>query len=187
MFETNNTALGLNTTRILVGTCIGLVVLCCIFGGLFWYIWVGFLVVTLILHLIRDRERTTLIRKFAADARLTFIGNSLPRHFPIQDTSSYLAHSISRVVIGDDVVLFDCRIGHGKGSRGRTVVAARGEPSVFGWTRFGPDLETEQAGEWAIVYGSNRILELDEIRALVSASSRPISHKDIGGAASLAT
>jgi hypothetical protein len=168
MFETQKTALGLNPTRILVGVGIGLVVLCCMFSGGFWYVWIGFLVVMLILHLIRDVDRTKQIRKFASDARLTFIGNSLPRYFPVQYTTSHLAHSISRVVVGEDVLIFDCRIGHGKGSRGRTVVAVRGEPEAFGWARFGPDLETEQAGEWTLVYGSNRLLELEEIRALMS-------------------
>ncbi len=175
MFEAQKTALGLNPTRIQVGVGIGLVVLWFMFSGLFWHVWIGFLVVMLILHFIRDEDRTKQMRKFASDTRLTYIGDSLPRHFPMQNTSWRLAHSISRVVVGEDFLLFDCRIGHGKGSRGRTVVAARGEPSAFGWARFGPDLETEQAGEWTLAYGSNRLLELEEIRALMSEFSRPMS------------
>ncbi len=168
MFETPATALGLNSNRILAGIGIGLLVLCCALSGLFWYSWVGFLILTLILHLIRDEERTRLIKNLASDTGLTFIGDRLPRLFPIQYTSSRQAHSISRVVVGEDLLLFDCRIGHGKISRGRTVVAARKEASVFGWARFGPDLETETASGWTLVYGSNRLLELEEINALMS-------------------
>ena len=164
MFETQETGLGLRPLPIVAGI---VVLICmCIFGV--WPVWIGFLIVMMAVHVIRDKERTKLITKFASDMGLTFLGNSLPSYFPIQQTSSRLAHSIRRVVIGEEVLLFDCRIGHGKGSRGRTVVAARGEPSVFGWARFGPDLATEQAGEWTLVYGSGRVLQLEEIGALMS-------------------
>jgi hypothetical protein len=52
-------------------------------------------------------------------------------------------------------------------------VAVGGEHAGFGWAQFGPDLETEELGEWTFVYGSNRLLLIEEIQALVSDFSPP--------------
>jgi hypothetical protein len=175
MFETGRTALELNPTKILAGVVVATILLFAAVYGWFWYGWVGLIAALWVLGLIRDAKRTKLIKEFACDTGLTFIGNSLPGYFPMRHTSSCQAHSIKRVLVGNGVLLFDCRIGSGKGSRGRTVVAGRGKPSAFGWTRFGPDFETEQAGEWALVYGSRRLLELEEIGALVSEFSHHVS------------
>ena len=175
MFETGRTALELNPTKILAGVAVGASLLFAAAYGWLWCGWIGIIAAMWMLGFIRGAQRTKLIRKFASDKGLTFIGNSLPRQFPIHHTSSCQAHSIRRVVVGDDVLLFDCRTGSGKGSRGRTVVAGRGEPSAFGWVRFGPDFETEQAGEWTLVYGSRRLLALEEIETLVSEFSHHVS------------
>jgi hypothetical protein len=64
--------------------------------------------------------------------------------------------------------VFDCTIGYGRRCRPRTVVAARGQSGGFGWARFGPDLVTEEVGEWSMVYSSNRLMSIEEIEALVS-------------------
>jgi len=176
MFSTQRTVLGLDPTKILLGIGVCIVALIGVSHGWFWYVWIGFLAVMLILNFYRDGQRTKLMRQFAADKGMSFVGDSLPPHFPRQQTSSRQAHSISRVVVGNEVLLFDCRIGHGKASRARTIIAARREPSVFGWARFGPDLETEQTGDWTLVYSANRVLDLQEIRALISELSHSMSH-----------
>lgn len=49
------------------------------------------------------------------------------------------------------MISFDCRIGTGKGSWRRTVIAVQASPDVFG-TTFNPDLVIERAGEWSIMY-----------------------------------
>jgi hypothetical protein len=88
--------------------------------------------------------------------------------------------SIRRAFVGSvgsngckDLVVFDCTIGYGRGRHRRTVVAARGQSGGFGWARFGRDLLTEEVGEWTIVYGSNRLMSIEEIEALVSAFNVP--------------
>ncbi len=60
-------------------------------------------------------------------------------------------------------------LGYGKGRFFRTVVAVRGHRTAFGVAQFGPDLITEEIGEWALVYGDSRLLIIEEIEALVSA------------------
>jgi hypothetical protein len=103
----------------------------------------------------------------------TYIGSAVPRSFPLRRTSSRSARSISRAVAGDkgnkELILFDCMLGHGRGRFYRTVVAVRGHDTAFGIARFGPDLATEQVGEWALVFGDRRLLIIEEIEALVSA------------------
>jgi hypothetical protein len=90
------------------------------YRGVFWYVGPGFLLIVLILQWARDEKRTRMIQNFASNKGLAFLGDSLPRRFPLQQISSRLARSISRVVTGDqndkDVLLFDCRLGRGKGS-----------------------------------------------------------------------
>lgn len=173
MFDVHKTELGPSALRIFAVTVgIGLFVSFVAGGWVGWCAWMGFLAVLVVRELIHDRERTKLICAFASRMGFTFLGDSLPRSFPIHRTSSGTARSIRRVFAGDrkkkEIVVFDCRLGDGKGSFSRTMVAARGDPSVFGWSRFGPDLETEQVDEWTLVYGSKRLLLLKEIEALVS-------------------
>ena len=102
----------------------------------------------------------------------TFLGDTLPKGFPIHRTSSRLAHSIRRAFTGDrkkkEILVFDCRLGYGKGTFSRTVVAARVDPTVFRWASVGPDLNSERVDEWTVIYTSNRLLLVEEIDALVS-------------------
>ena len=72
-----------------------------------------------------------------------------------------------------EIVIFDCTVGYGRGRRPRTVVAARGQQNGFGWAQFGPDIVAEKAGEWMFVYGSDRLLSIGEIDALLSEFSVP--------------
>jgi hypothetical protein len=45
-----------------------------------------------------------------------------------------------------------CRIGEGKGSWRRTVVAAEGKPDIFRSVPFVLNLSSEQAGDWTVLY-----------------------------------
>src|SRR5260370_37331781 len=154
MFEAIKTELGPGGSRISIAIVgIGLIVALFAGGKLFWFLWIGLLTALVVRSLIQDKQRTKLIREFALRMGFSFLGHSLPKSYPMQHTSSRLAHSICRVMTGDrrnkEVLLFDCRLGHGKGTFSRTVVAVRGEPSDFGWSRFGPDLSTTQLVELA--------------------------------------
>jgi hypothetical protein len=51
---------------------------------------------------------------------------------------------------GVRVVAFDCRLGTGKGSWRRSVIAAEGSAEVFGM--FNPELAAERSGGWVLLY-----------------------------------
>jgi len=59
---------------------------------------------------------------------------------------------ISGVRNGINVVAFDCRIGKGKGSWRRTVIAAETEHNVFGGAAFLPELTVATSGKWKLLY-----------------------------------
>lgn len=49
-------------------------------------------------------------------------------------------------------VIFDCRIGRGKGSWRRTVIAAKSNADIFASVPIMLDLTSEPAGEWTVLY-----------------------------------
>jgi len=122
--------------------------------------------------ILERREREREIRKFATRMRLTYIGSALPKSFPLHRTSSRTAHSMCNVVAGDrgaaEIVLFDCALRYGRSRFRRTVAAVRGRAGGFGIARFAPDLETEQIGEWMVVYSSRSRLSVEEMQTLIS-------------------
>jgi hypothetical protein len=133
---------------------------------------------SIVWHVLREWARTKQIREFSARRSLTYLGNAVPRSFPLRRAEAFKwGRSVRRTFVGSnaskDLVVFDCTIGYGRGRRARTVVAARGQSGGFGWAQFGPGLLTEEVAEWSIVYGSNRLMSIEEIEALVSAFSAP--------------
>jgi len=144
----------------------------------FLYIVGTLLTCYLVWHALRERERTKQIRELSARRSLTYLGSAVPKSFPSHRAKAFQwGSSIRRAFVGNsgskDLVAFDCTIGYGRGRRPRTVIAARGQSGGFGWARFGPDLLTEELGEWTIVYGSNRLMSVEEIEALVTAFNAP--------------
>jgi len=70
---------------------------------------------------------------------------------------------------GIRVVAFDCRIGYGKGSLLRTVVAAKADHNVFGSQTnhdlfhsitSDDDLTVSQSGDWILLYKQKQLFEL---------------------------
>jgi hypothetical protein len=176
MFEQSQVGLGLDLARMWQRWLLGLLFVACLIATASFsplYIMGVAFAGLIIWDTLRQRARTQEVRQLAQRMGFTYIGSAVPRSFPLQMTSSGSARSISRAVAGDrdnkELVLFDCMLGHGRARFYRTVVAVRGQDSVFGIARFGPDLVTEQVGEWALVYGDRRLLLIEEIEALVSA------------------
>jgi hypothetical protein len=147
-------------------------------GAPFLYILGALFVCSIVWHVFRERARTKQIRDFSARRSLTYLGNAVPRSFPLHRAKAFeWGRSVRRVFVGSnaskDLVVFDCTVGYGRGRRARTVVAARGQSGGFGWARLGPDLLSEEVGEWSIVCGSDRLMSIEELEDLVSAFSAP--------------
>ena len=155
-------------------------------GTPFLYILGALFACSIVWYAFRERARTKQIREFCAKRNLSYIGSSVPKSFPLQRAKAFQwGSSVRRAFVGNsgskDLVVFDCTIGYGRGRRPRTVVAARGQSGGFGWARFGPDLVTEEMDEWTIVYGSNRLMSIEEIEALVTAFNAPTQQLNVGG------
>jgi len=86
----------------------------------------------------------------------SYIGNALPRSLTLHGTGLEGASSIwnvlDRMCGATRVITFDCRIGSGKGSWRRTVIAAQGPRDVFGVAKFTSNLTLDRSGDWTMMY-----------------------------------
>lgn len=119
-----------------------------------------------------QRGRTTQMRQFAARTGFACIGSALPKSLAWQNASPRRnAHSARGAIAGEkgkrEFVVFDCTVGHGKGSRSRTVLAVLGRLDNLGAAQFGPD-HVAQVGEWAVLLSSAGLLPIEEIEELLS-------------------
>jgi hypothetical protein len=62
--------------------------------------------------------------------------------------------------LGIRIVAFDCRIGHGKGSWRRSVIAAETSADVFAPVPFNRDLTLEHSDGWVILYEPRALLAI---------------------------
>jgi hypothetical protein len=140
-------------------------------GGLEYFLWGG-IACFVVWTWVRDWKRTKEIRQYAQSKGFVYIGAVLPRSFPFSETSVGGARSVANAVAGDrsgmELLFFDCKLDYGEYRKTQTVVAVRGPEECFGLVRFGPSLETEKAGEWALVFRSNERMPLEEIDALLA-------------------
>ena len=183
MFEAPKWGNGLSAPRFLLTVGAVFAILVGIYFGGLWLLMLTGLAIALGFREFNGRQRSKQMRDLANSRRLTFLGDTLTKGFPLHKTSSSSARSLCNCVVGDEdrreILVFDCRLGHGKGSFSRTMVAFRGNESAFGWARFGPDFKTERAGDWAVVYGARRLLTIAEIEALLSELARGPYHPSV--------
>jgi hypothetical protein len=80
--------------------------------------------------------------------------------------------TIRNAVAGDkenaELILFDCKIGTGKGRFTQTLFAVRGLNKTFGAARFDPNLISERVDDWTLIYRYKKVLPPEEIEALLS-------------------
>jgi hypothetical protein len=118
------------------------------------YLMIGGVLLAGILYW-RDLRRASAIRVLASQAGFHYLGNALPRSFPLQGPLEDVA-SAWNVIDGERkgvrIIAFDCQIGTGKSSWRRTVIAAEAGYDVFGATAFDVDLPVERSGDWVILF-----------------------------------
>lgn len=106
----------------------------------------------LVYHLWSMRKRTADMRTLAADRGFHFLGSAIPASIQFGKTSlqgiSSTSNGIEGTRNGIKIMAFDCRIGTGKGSRTRTVLAVR----TSGDVKHDFSLSMERAGDWTILF-----------------------------------
>jgi len=145
-------------------------------GGLFLYLFCVYFLGAIVWRALQERARTTQFRQLAEKWKFNYLGASVPGIVPCRRSEACrFIHSIRRTLVAPpagetskDLVLFDCTVGYGRRRRHRTVVAARSGPYDFGWSLFGPEVATEEVGQWTLVYGSTRFLSIGELDSLAS-------------------
>lgn len=126
------------------------------------------------------RQRATAIRALAGRLRFHYIGDALPLSLSLRGTPFDGASKVWNVIGGEchktRVIVFDCRIGSGKGSWRRTVIAAETDADIFGVVHFDRDLTVERSGDWMLLYEPKavslippRLMSVDEIEAHLNA------------------
>lgn len=104
---------------------------------------------------VQKGRRSAAIRSLATRLGFHYLRRELPKSLTLHGTPLSCMSSISNVIDGEiggvRVVAFDCRIGSGKGSWRRTVIAVESEPEIFGGA-FNLDLSVDRAGRWAFLY-----------------------------------
>lgn len=101
------------------------------------------------------RRREDDIRSLATKLGFTYIGSTLPRSLSLVGTELQPCSSVWNVIDGEPngirVIAFDCRVGRGKGSWRRTVVAVQ-STEKFNPQLFSPDMTAENTERWTFFY-----------------------------------
>jgi hypothetical protein len=100
--------------------------------------------------------RASRIKKLAAKFGFDYLGRTDPPFVSLVDTPFSKATSFWNVIQGQQagvrVVVFDCRIGSGRHSWRRTVIAAETSAEVFAGVRFNPELTIDRSGSWQLMH-----------------------------------
>jgi hypothetical protein len=164
--DASHNSIGITTTQTtILLVCVGLLA-----GILYW----------------RHRRRANAIRALANRLGFTYMGKSLPLSVTVRGTALERLGSAWNVIQGKrhdvGVIAFDCRIGMGKTSWRRTVIAAQTDADIFGTVKFNRDLTVERSGSWMFLYEPKAVslipsglMSVDEIEAHLNTIVAPAS------------
>lgn len=123
-----------------------------------WNVFVGvFFVITVTYLWIRERLRTTAMRRLARRLGFKYLGKTkLPEALSLYGTVFNHAWHIENQMEGfrgrTHIVAFDCQVGKGIGEAQRTVIAARASETIFAGLPAGSPLTTATSVAWTILY-----------------------------------
>jgi hypothetical protein len=104
----------------------------------------------------RGRVRAGEVRALAATHGFHYLGEALPRSLDLAGSLLASVGSVWNVIDGEPrgtrIVAFDCKIGEGRGSRRRTVVAVKVQAGISTIPRFDARLRQEQVRGWVLIY-----------------------------------
>lgn len=127
----------------------------------------------------RRKHRINAIRALATRWGFTYIGEALPRSVSLRGTRLEGITAVWNVIDGEcrkiRIIAFDCRIGVGKGSWRRTVIAAQTDSDILESMSISRDLAAERSGNWTYLYQPKAffipagLMSVDEIEARLNA------------------
>jgi hypothetical protein len=119
-------------------------------------LWVTAIASFLCWSTLDDRKRAKQIAILASTRGFKGWGDRLPAELTLVGTPianrSATWNAFEGVQNGIPFIVFDCRIGTGKGSWRRTVIAARADRDVFVTVPSDSSYTVDQSGEWMILY-----------------------------------
>lgn len=127
----------------------------------FIYLWIGGIGLLIVVSWLKELKRIPELKAMAKRRGFSLLGSALSHSVPLQGTPFEFATSTWNVIEGVSngirFVAFDCRVGHGKGSWRRTVIAAKSSDDVFGSTKFNRDLTVDYSGGWVLLYQPKKL------------------------------
>jgi hypothetical protein len=103
-----------------------------------------------------ERDRTGAIRALAVRLGMHYLGNALPKSLRLDGTPFDHPSKVWNMVDGEPrgtrIMAFDCRVGAGRHSWRRTVIAVESEHNVLEHLPSNPDMRIDRAGRWQILY-----------------------------------
>ncbi len=141
--------------------------------------WVVFLGTLVIWSFISGRKRAKSMMALADRLGMKMWGDLLPPELSLTGTPISGASATWSVMEGKQngipVIVFDCRMGTGKGSWRRTVIAARSSQDVFATVLSESSYTVDRAGDWLILYAPKRgfaiggsLMPISELEARLS-------------------
>jgi hypothetical protein len=126
-------------------------------GFVLWMTGIGVLFVG---SLLADRKRAKSMAALASRLGLKMWEDQLPPELSLTGTPMAKASATWNVIEGTQngvqVIAFDCRIGTGKSSWQRTVIAAHSSRDVFATVPSHSSYTVVQSGEWIVFYAPKR-------------------------------
>jgi hypothetical protein len=105
---------------------------------------------------LTHRHRAATIRALAIRYGFHYLGTALPRSLTLGGTPFDRTSSVWNVIDGEPrgirMVAFDCRVGVGKGSWCRTVIAVESDGDVLSPVAFNCDMAIDRSGRWKVLY-----------------------------------
>jgi hypothetical protein len=103
-----------------------------------------------------ERQRVVAIRALAIRLGFHYLGDALPRSLTLTGTPFDHTSKVWNVIDGEPrgvrIVAFDCRVGTGKGSWRRSVIAVESGADISKAVAFNHDVAIDSAGTWKILY-----------------------------------
>ena len=148
------------------------------FGFVFF---AGAVFAVLFVFYLVERKRTAAIRELAIRVGFHFLGNALPRSLTLSGTPFSSYSKVWNVIDGEPhgvrIIACDCRVGIGKHSWRRTVIAVESATCRSPALPFNPEMAIDTVGNWKIIYrpralinvSMSGLMPLEELESYLSA------------------